>query len=108
MALKGGFALGQPAGEVQEDGGMMAGEGERGVDEGVRLDEGTVEVDAERRKRGCVECGGLGGQKRNPSLGARLPNENASYLAKMSMQLEMTRNLRGPANVIIIYCGISI
>jgi hypothetical protein len=27
---------------------MMAGEGQGRVDEGVRLDEGTVEIDAER------------------------------------------------------------
>jgi hypothetical protein len=106
MALKGGFALGQPAGEVQEGGGMMAGEGERGVDEGVRLDEGTVEIDAERWKRSCVEYGGLDGQREI------LPWER-DYRTKMHlsqqmyMQLEMARNLRGSANVIIIYSGVS-
>jgi hypothetical protein len=31
---------------------MMAGEDEGGVDEGVRLDEGSVEVDAERGQGG--------------------------------------------------------
>jgi len=47
MAFKGGFALEEPAGELQQRGWMMAGDGEGGVVEGVRLDEGSIQVDAE-------------------------------------------------------------
>jgi hypothetical protein len=46
---------------------MVAGDGERGVVEGVGLDEGSVEVDAEHWQRGNVDCGGRDGQK-CPSL----------------------------------------
>jgi hypothetical protein len=41
----------------------MAGYGECGVMKGVRLDEGAVEVNAEHRQRGDVECGGRERQK---------------------------------------------
>jgi len=47
MVFKGGFALEEPAGELQQRGWMMAGDGEGGVVEGVRLDEGSIQVDAE-------------------------------------------------------------
>jgi hypothetical protein len=41
----------------------MSGDGKGGVVEGVRLDERSVQIDAERRKGGDVECGGRRGQK---------------------------------------------
>ena len=53
----------EPAGKLEEGGGVMAGDGEGGVDEGVGLDERSVQIDAERRKGGDVECGGRSGQK---------------------------------------------
>jgi hypothetical protein len=43
---------------------VVAGDSECGVMKGVRLDEGAVEVDAEHRQSGVVECGGRGRQKR--------------------------------------------
>jgi hypothetical protein len=67
MAFEGGFALGEPARDVQERCRMMAGDRESGVVKGVRLDEGPVEVDAEHWRRGNVECRGRDGQK-CPSL----------------------------------------
>ena len=51
MLLEGGFALEQPARELEQAGRMVAGESEGGVDEGVGFDEGAVEVDAERWER---------------------------------------------------------
>ena len=62
MAFEGGFALEEPAGEVQEGSRVVAGEGERRVMKGIGLDEGAVEVDAEHRQRGDVECGGRVGK----------------------------------------------
>ena len=41
----------------------MAGNGERGVVQGVGLDEGAVEVDAEHWQSGSVDCGGREMQK---------------------------------------------
>ena len=58
MAFEGGFALDEPAGNVQQRGGVMAGDGEGGVVQGVGLDEGSVQVDAEHWQGGDVECGG--------------------------------------------------
>ena len=52
MLLESGFAVEEPAREVEERGGMVAGEDKSGVDKGVRLDEGPVEVDAERGEGG--------------------------------------------------------
>jgi hypothetical protein len=66
VLLEGGFALEEPAGQVQERGGIVAGEDEGGVDEGVRLDEGSVEVDAEHGEDGVggsVGRGNRDGQK---------------------------------------------
>jgi hypothetical protein len=66
VLLEGGFALEEPAGKVQERGGIVAGEDEGGVDEGVRLDEGSVEVDAEHGENGVggsVGRGNRDGQK---------------------------------------------
>ncbi len=74
MALEGGFALEEPAGEAEERGGVMAGDGEGGVVEGVGFDEGSVEVDAEdrgeagRRRRGEAGCGGGRNRQKCPSL----------------------------------------
>jgi hypothetical protein len=42
MPFKGGFALEEPAGELKQVCGMMAGQGERRVDEGIGLDQGAV------------------------------------------------------------------
>jgi hypothetical protein len=57
VALECGLALEEPSGELKEGGGVMAGEGQGGVDEGVGLDERAVQIDAEwvgggRDKRG--------------------------------------------------------
>ncbi len=46
---------------------MVAGDGERGVVQGVGLDEGAVEVDEEHWQGGDVDCGGRERQK-CPSL----------------------------------------
>jgi len=42
-----GFSLEKPPGEAREGGGTMACEGEGGVNKGIGLDEGAVEIDAE-------------------------------------------------------------
>ena len=42
---------------------MIAGKGERRVDEGVGFDEGTVKIDAERRKCCDLSWGGRNGQR---------------------------------------------
>jgi hypothetical protein len=73
VAFKGGFALKQPARDVEERGRTVAGYGEGGVVKGVRLDEGPVEIDTKhwvdtgQWLGGEVECGGRDGQK-CPSL----------------------------------------
>jgi hypothetical protein len=46
VAFKGGFALEEPARDVEERGGMVADNGKCGVVKGVRFDEGPVEIDA--------------------------------------------------------------
>ncbi len=63
VAFEGGFALEEPAGEVQEGGRAVTRNGECRIMKGVRLDEGSVEVDAEHWQRGDVECGGRERQK---------------------------------------------
>ena len=63
MAFEGGFALEEPAGKLQQSGWVMAGDGEGGVVEGVGFDEGSIQVDAEHRQSGDVECGGRNRQK---------------------------------------------
>ena len=47
VLLEGGFAAGEPAGDVEEGAGALAGKREDGIDEGVGFDEGAVEVDAQ-------------------------------------------------------------
>ena len=42
---------------------MVPGNGERRIVERIRLDEGPVEVDAEHRNSGSVDCGGRERQK---------------------------------------------
>jgi hypothetical protein len=49
MTLEGSFALKEPAGDAEERCGALPGDGEGGVIEGVRLDQGPVEVDAKDR-----------------------------------------------------------
>jgi len=61
VLLESSFTLGEPAGKLEKRGGMMAGENEGGVDESVRLDEGSVEVDAEHGR----DCNGVGRSVRN-------------------------------------------
>ena len=58
VALEGGFALEEPAGEIEEGSRVVAGNGKCRIMKGVRLDEGAVEVDAKHRQRGDVDCGG--------------------------------------------------
>ena len=67
MALEGGFALEQPAGKLEEGGGVITSEDERRVDEGIGLDESTVEIDAERRKR-CSRRAGTAGMVQRRSF----------------------------------------
>ena len=67
VAFEGGFALEEPAGEIEEGSRVVAGNGKCRIMKGVRLDEGAVEVDAERWQRGYVKCGGRVRQK-CPSL----------------------------------------
>jgi hypothetical protein len=71
MAFEGGFALEEPAGEAQERCRVVAGYGESGVVEGVRFDEGAVQVDAEdwidAERREGVDGGG-GGRDRQKFL----------------------------------------
>ena len=67
MVFKGGFTLEEPTGKLQKGSRMVTGDGKRGIMQGVRLDEGAVEVDAERWQRGYVKCGGRVRQK-CPSL----------------------------------------
>jgi hypothetical protein len=62
VALESGFSLGEPAGEFKELAGMMASECKGRVDEGIRLYESTVKVDAERRDSGGVEDRGVSRQ----------------------------------------------
>ena len=71
MALKGGLSFEEPAGDSQQKRGMISSQRERGVDERIRLDQRTVEVDAEGREEGCVESGTGDGQRGSPSLGMR-------------------------------------
>ena len=51
VAFEGSFSLNEPAWEPQERCGFVTGERQGRVDEGVGLDEGSVEVDAERGER---------------------------------------------------------
>jgi hypothetical protein len=67
VAFEGGFTLDEPAGDVEERGWVVAGYGEGGIVKGVRLDERSIQVDAERRQGSDVECRGRDGQK-CPSL----------------------------------------
>jgi hypothetical protein len=64
MAFEGGLALEEPAGEAQERCRVVAGYGEGGVVEGIRFDEGAVQVDAENwveaERRGGADGGGGG------------------------------------------------
>jgi len=48
VLLEGGLALSEPAWDLQDGTGILACEGEDGIDEGVGFDEGSVEIDAER------------------------------------------------------------
>src|SRR5260370_36380613 len=67
VTFEGSFTLDQPAGNIDERPRAVTGDGEGGIVKGVRLDERSVQVDAERRQGGDVECGGRDGQK-CPSL----------------------------------------
>ena len=53
----------QPARDLEERAGVVTGDGEGGIVKGVRLDEGSIEVDAERRQGNDVKFGGGNGQK---------------------------------------------
>jgi hypothetical protein len=63
VTFEGSFALNEPAGDVEERCRAVAGDGEGGIVQGVRLDEGPIQVDAEHRREGDVECRGREGQK---------------------------------------------
>ena len=67
VAFEGSFALNEPARDIDERTGVVAGDGEGGIVKGVRLDERSIQVDAERRQGGDVEWRGRDGQK-CPSL----------------------------------------
>jgi hypothetical protein len=103
VLLESGFALGKPAGKLQKRGRMMAGENQGGVDESVRLDEGSVEVDAEHGR----DCDGVGSSVRN-GQNSGLPWINAGYYRKRGTsrvlaQLTEGRYLHRATNVIIKY-----
>jgi hypothetical protein len=55
--------LHEPAGDAEKSCRTVAGDSERGVVEGVRLDEGPVQVDAEHQGRGDAGGGGRDRQK---------------------------------------------
>ena len=74
MAFEGGFALEEPAGDVEDGYRVMTGCGEGQVVEGVGFDEGSVEVDAQYGRGGDVESGGRDGQN-CPSLRLNLKTE---------------------------------
>jgi hypothetical protein len=63
MTFEGRFALNEPARDMDERTRVVARDGEGGIVKGVRLDERSIEVDAERRQGGNVECGGRDRQK---------------------------------------------
>jgi len=67
VAFEGGLSLEEPRGEFHKGCRVVAGDGERGVVQGVGLDEGAVEVDAEHWQNCSVDCGGRERQK-CPSL----------------------------------------
>ncbi len=48
VALEGGLAFADPARDLEQACGVLTGKGEDRIDEGVGLDEGAVEVDAQR------------------------------------------------------------
>jgi hypothetical protein len=58
VAFEGCLALKEPSWDVDERAGVVAGDGEGGIVEGVRFDEGSIQVDAECRQGRDVECGG--------------------------------------------------
>jgi len=47
VALQGSFTLKEPAGEFEQGGGVVTGEGESGIDEGIGFDQGSVQIDTE-------------------------------------------------------------
>jgi hypothetical protein len=55
VTFESGSALEEPGGQLEEGQGVVAGERQRGVVQRVGLDEGSVEVDAEDRRRVCVD-----------------------------------------------------
>jgi hypothetical protein len=63
VALEGGFALEEPAGEFEEVGWALAGEDERGVVESVGFDQRAIEVDAEREQPVILRGGSRGGHE---------------------------------------------
>ena len=67
VAFQGSFALKEPARQVQQRSGAVAGYGECRVVEGVRFHEGAIEVDAEYREAVDGSSGGRDKQK-CPSL----------------------------------------
>jgi hypothetical protein len=102
MVFQGGFALEEPAGQLQEGGRMVTGDGKCGVMQGVRLDEGAVEVDAERWQRGDVESGGRVMQK-GPSLRLRRYwNKCALCCVVFDMNAVMTKALGRPTSLSFI------
>jgi hypothetical protein len=73
VTFKGGFALEEPAGDAEKRRRTVPGDGEGGVVEGVRLDEGPVEVDAKNgvdgeRWLGSEDRGGGRNRQKCPSL----------------------------------------
>ena len=51
LALEGGLAGGDPAGEFEDGAGTLTGENDDGIDQRIGLDQGAVEVDAEGFRR---------------------------------------------------------
>ena len=51
VALERGFAFADPAGDLEQAGGVLACQREHGVHQGVRFHQRAVEIDAERNAR---------------------------------------------------------
>lgn len=49
MFLEGGFTFHQPSRQLQKQRWVLARKKERGVDQGIRLNQGAVKIDTERR-----------------------------------------------------------
>jgi hypothetical protein len=92
------FALHEPTGNVEQRAGMVAGDGEGGIVESVRLDERSIQVDAERRQGGDVEFGGGNGQN-CPSLRLTYGRKKIGSSGRCYGRCSASRLLRRPSSL---------